>query len=489
MPAMSEPAAAIPADPAVAPVLVRGATCVLPEATRVADVLLEGGRVAAIDPSPAEAARAEAGGTVIDAAGLHLLPGVVDSHVHFREPGLEHKEDLASGSRAAAAGGVTTIFDMPNVSPATTSVARLHAKLDRAARTCLVHNGFYVGATHDNLDELRMAERTPGIKIFIGSSTGSLAVDGQEELEAIFARATLPLCGHCEDEPTVRANAERIGGGSTPADHSRIRDEAAAVRCVERVIDLVRRHGHRFHVLHVSTAGECRLIAEARAEGLPITGEACPHHLLLDESDYERLGTHAQVNPAIKTAADRAAVWEALRDGTLACVVTDHAPHTLEEKAKPYPQSPSGLPAVENSLMLMLDRAAAGDCTLEQVVAWMCEGPCRVWGIPGKGRIVPGADADLVLVDLAAEHVVRNDRQHTRCGWSPWDGATLKGAVVRTIVAGRTVYDRGRFDESVRGREVRFPRTADGRPDPALLAGPWVADRALPAAAAPVAAG
>ena len=488
MPAMTDPTASVSAvgspDPGVPPVLLRGATCVLPEATRVADVLLESGRIVAIDPSPEEAARAEEGGTVIDAAGLHLLPGVVDSHVHFREPGLEHKEDLASGSRAAAAGGVTTIFDMPNVKPPTTTVARLHAKLDRAARTCLVNHGFYVGAAIDNLDELRVARRTPGIKIFIGSSTGSLAVDGQAELEAIFARTTLPLCGHCEDEATVRANAERIGGGRTPADHSRIRDEAAAVRCVERVIDLVRRHRHRFHVLHVSTAAECRLIAEARAEGLPLTGEACPHHLLLDDSDYERLGTRVQVNPAVKTAADRAALWDALRDGTLSAVVTDHAPHTAEEKDQAYPASPSGLPAVENSLLLMLDRAAAGACTLEQVVAWMCEGPCRVWGIPGKGRILPGADADLVLVDLAAEHEVRDERQHTRCGWSPWHGARLKGTVVRTIVGGRTVYDRGRFDETVRGREVRFPRTDDGSPDPSILAGPWVTDRALPAAAA-----
>ncbi len=460
--------------------LLRGAVCVLPEATRPADVLLQDGRIAAIDPGPAAAAVAE---EVFEADGLHLLPGVVDTHVHFREPGVTHKEDLASGSRAAAAGGVTTIMDMPNVTPPTTTIARLHARLDLAARRSCVNFGFYIGATTDNLDELRAARRTPGVKIFVGSSTGNLLVDDQDQLEAIFAKVPLPLCGHLEDEATVRANAERIGGGSVPADHSRIRDEAAAVRAVERIIDLVRRHDHPFHVLHVSTAAECRLIAAARAEGLPITGEACPHHLLLDESDYERLGSRAQVNPAIKTAADRAALWEALRDGTLDAVVTDHAPHTLEEKARPYPQSPSGLPCIENSLMLMLEEAAAGRCTLEQVVAWMCEGPCRVWGIPGKGRIAEGFDADLVLVDLGAVHEVRDERQHTRCGWSPWHGARLRGSVVRTLVGGRTVYDRGRFDESVRGTEVRFRRDAAGRPDPEVLPGPPLAARALAAAA------
>ena len=460
-------------DPPVA-TLIRGATCVLPDATRTADVLLQGGRIAAIDPGD-QAATDDV--VIIDGAGLHLLPGVVDTHVHFRDPGLVHKEDLASGSRAAAAGGVTTIMDMPNVAPPTTSVARLHARLDRAKERCHVNYGFYIGATTGNLDELRAATRTPGVKIFVGSSTGTLLVDDQDDLEAIFARTSLPLCGHLEDEATVRANAAAIDGGRTPADHTRIRDEAAAVKAVERIIEFVRRHDHPFHVLHVSTAAECRLIAAARAEGLPITGEACPHHLLLDESDYERLGTRAQVNPAIKTAADREALWEALHAGTLDAVVTDHAPHTLEEKAKPYPQSPSGLPAIENSLMLMLDQAARGRCSLEQVVAWMCEGPCRVWGIPGKGRIAAGADADLVLVDLGAGHEVRDEAQHTRCGWSPWHGTRLRGSVVRTIVGGRTLYDHGRFDASVRGREVLFRRTADGRPDAGAVVGPWVADR------------
>ncbi len=434
--------------------LIRGAICVLPDSTKQVDVLLEDGRILGVGV-PAGAKDDE----VVDATGMHLLPGVIDDQVHFREPGLTHKEDLRTGSRACAKGGVTTFLEMPNTKPTTTTVERLHEKLALAAGKCVVNFGFYVGATPDNVEELRKAKRTPGIKIFIGSSTGSLLVDGQEALERIFAETTLPICAHCEDEATVRANSERLGGGQEYADHSKIRDHAAAVIATKRAMDLAHRHKHRFHVLHVSTAEEAELVADHR--GL-ITAEACPHHLLFDRSDYARLGSFVQMNPSVKDEADREALWQALREKRIQVVATDHAPHTLEEKQQPYPQSPSGLPAVENSLALMLNAVHQGRVSLEDVVHWMCEAPARVWDIVGKGRIEEGYDADLVLVDLAKTAVVRNEEQVAKCGWSPWDGVELTGWPVRTWVLGQTVFADGKIDDSVRGQEVAFEHERGG---------------------------
>ncbi|QDV75188.1 Allantoinase [Planctomycetes bacterium K2D] len=439
-------------------ILIRNAATMLPTGLERVDVVIEGSKIADIAPGAGLAVD-----ETIDAAGLHLLPGVVDDQVHFREPGLTHKEDLATASRACAKGGVTTFLEMPNTLPTTTTVERLHEKLALAASKCLVNYGFYIGATPTNVEELKAAERTPGIKVFIGSSTGDLLVDGQDALEQIFAETTLPLTAHCEDETTVRANAARIAGTADVADHSRIRDHAAARIATARAIDLAERHNHRFHVLHVSTGDETDLIRAAigRGHGL-ITGEACPHHLLFTVDDYARLGTLVQMNPSLKTAADAARLWDALAAGTLQVIATDHAPHTLEEKRKPYPQSPSGLPAVENSLALMLNEAHHGRCTLQQVIHWMCDAPARTWDLVGKGRIEVGYDADLVLVDLEARHTVRNAEQITKSGWSPWDGVELVGRPVRTMILGRTVYAEGRFDDSVRGAEARYDHARGG---------------------------
>ena len=434
--------------------LIRNATCVLPGETVRADVLLEHGKIAHVGAPPG--VRAD---ETIDAAGLHLLPGVIDDQVHFREPGLTHKEDLHTGSLACAKGGVTTFLEMPNTNPATVTRGSLAAKLARAAEVSVVHFGFFIGATPSNLAELCTAERTPGIKIFIGSSTGDLLVDGQEALERIFAETTLPITAHCEDEATVRRNAEALGGGREIADHSRIRDHRAAVVATRRALDLAVRHGHRFHVLHVSTADELVPIRATKREhpGL-ITAEVCPHHLFFNVDDYARLGSRVQMNPSIKTSDDNAALWAALQDGTIDLIATDHAPHTLEEKAKPYPASPSGLPAVENSLALLLDQAHRGRCTLQQIARWMCEAPAEAWHLAGKGRIAEGYDADLVLVDLAKRAVVRDADQLTKCRWSPWDGVELVGWPVRTFVDGRTVFADGRVDAVARGREAVFAR-------------------------------
>lgn len=443
-------------------ILIRNADCVFPDGVRRANVLLEGSTILAIDPP--RTARVD---ETIDASGLHLLPGVIDDQVHFREPGLEHKEDLRTGSLACAKGGVTTFLEMPNTQPATITHEALEDKLRRAAQKCVVNYGFYIGATADNVDVLRTVERTPGIKIFIGSSTGDLLVDEQAALERIFAETTLPICAHCEDETTVRANRARVGATSLVTDHSRIRDEAAALIATRRAVELATRYQHRFHVLHVSTGAEVEFL---RSRPSWVTAEACPHHLFFNVDDYARLGSLVQMNPSIKTTDDNAQLWAGLRDGVIEVIATDHAPHTWEEKQAPYPQSPSGLPAVENSLALMLDAQDRGLCTLEQIVDWMCAAPARVWDIDCKGVIAEGYDADLVLVNLQQKHRIRNQEQLTKSRWSPWDGVELTGQPVRTFVMGRTVFAEGVVDERVRGGSATFrgrrrPKTSDSTSD------------------------
>lgn len=429
-------------------ILISGAQCHFPEGARQANVLLEGSKILAIDP-PATTRVDE----TIDATGLHLIPGVIDDQVHFREPGLEHKEDLHTGSLACAKGGVTTFLEMPNTNPATVTLEALHDKLDRAASKSVVNYGFYIGATSENLSVLQQAKRTPGIKIFIGSSTGNLLVDEQEALERIFAETTLPICAHCEDETTVRSNKERIGASATLEDHSRIRDHAAALIATKRAVELATRYRHRFHVLHVSTAEEVEFL---RNRPSWVTAEACPHHLFFNVDDYARLGSRVQMNPSIKFASDNDVIWQGLRDGVIEVIATDHAPHTLEEKAQPYPKSPSGLPAVENSLALMLDACNRGLCTLDQIVSWMCAAPARIWDMEGKGAIREGFDADLVLVDMNLKQTIRDAEQLTKSRWSPWDGVELAGWPVRTLVLGKTVFHQGRVDANARGGEVTY---------------------------------
>ncbi len=434
--------------------LIQNASVVLPTGMTSTSVLIDGERIAAIDPAIQTQVD-----TVVDASGLHLLPGVIDDQVHFREPGLTHKENWAHATRACAKGGVTSFFDMPNTRPATINCPALHEKLDQASRQCLVNYAFYVGATPDNLAELQTARRTPGIKIFIGSSTGNLLVDRQESLERIFAETSLPITAHCEDESTVRANAAQWAGNSDVACHSRIRDHRAAIIATRRAVDLAVRHQHRFHVLHVSTGDEADFLANHHQL---VTAEVCPHHLFFNRDDYAQLGSLIQMNPAVKTADDNRRLWEALVDGRIQVVATDHAPHTLEEKQQPYPDSPSGLPAVENSLALMLDQVSSGNCRIEQVVKWMCEAPARVWDVLNKGSIVEGFDADLVLVDLNKTKTVLDTDQETRCGWSPWHGRKLTGWAVRTWVMGHEVYRDGQFDTSRRGQEVLFDHSRGG---------------------------
>ena len=442
-------------------ILIRGGRIVLPGRVAETNLLVRDGKIAAIDADSRSAAD-----EVIEAAGLVVMPGVIDDQVHFREPGLTHKEDLTTGSAAAAAGGVTTYLEMPNTNPPAIDQAGIEAKYQRAAEVSHVNYGFYIGATEDNVEHLAKAVNVPGIKIFIGSSTGSLLVDNQAALERIFAETTLPICAHCEDETAVRRNKQRLGDQVTVEDHSRIRDSEAAVIATSRAVDLARRHQHRFHVLHVSSAAELPILLDPAPY---ITAEVCLHHVFFSTDDYKRLGTLVQMNPSLKSPADARALWQALLKGRIQVIATDHAPHTLEEKSKPYPQSPSGLPAVENSLALMLDQAHRGQCTLEQIAHWMSDAPARVWGLVGKGRIEVGYDADLAIVDPHLARTITNESQFTKSRWSPWAGQTLTGWPLRTIVGGRTVFKDGQLVDGGRGTRVRcdharggYWKTADG---------------------------
>jgi dihydroorotase len=434
--------------------LVRNVTAILPSGRVETNVLVENGIIASVDAAPNTQAS-----EVIDAKGLVLFPGLIDDQVHFREPGLTHKEDLLTASQACAAGGVTSFLEMPNTKPAAINQALIEGKYAIAAGKSIVNYGFYIGATTNNVEDLKKATGVPGIKIFIGSSTGDLLVDDQDALERIFAETTLPICAHCEDETTVRANQARLGPDLKLHHHSMIRDVVAAEIATRRALDLAKRHKHRFHVLHVSTAAELPYLQQ---HDQLITAELCPHHWHFHVGDYERLGSLIQMNPSIKSSEDNAKLWQALLDGTIQVVATDHAPHTLEEKNQAYPKSPSGLPAVENYFSLLLDRAARGLCTWEQIASWTSDAPARVWGIVGKGRIAVGYDADLVLVDPNEKRVIQNEKQFTKAKWSPWAGETLQGWPTRVWVAGRTVYQDGRIATTLPGDRLQFDHTLGG---------------------------
>ena len=408
----------------------------------------------------AVASNVDSGGAeVIDASGLHLFPGVVDTHVHFREPGRTHKEDLESGSRAAAAGGITSYLEMPNTEPSATTQALIDQKHALAAQKSCVNWGFFIGATPDNVAELAAARRVCGIKIFMSSSTGSLLVDDPIALENIFANTPKDrvIAVHAECEQLMKENAARLKDRMDYAVHSEIRDGEVAYRATKQAYELAQKHNHRLHVLHCSTAREAEFFKPGReVEGKLVTAEVCPHYLLLNISDYSRLGTRVKMNPPVKTAADNRGLWKALHDGRIDCIATDHAPHTLDEKRQNIWHAPSGIPVIENSLPLMLDCAARGLCSYEEIAYWMCEAPARAYRMKRKGLIEPGFDADLTLVDLSAKREVRNENQFTKVKWSPWHGQTLQGWPVTTLVRGQKVFAEGRINEICRGAEIEF---------------------------------
>ena len=410
--------------------------------------------------------RPEFDGETIDAEGMYVLPGVIDDQVHFREPGLTYKGDLHSESIAAAAGGVTSYMDMPNVKPPTVTNALLEEKLERAAETSVVNYSFYLGATNDNIEQIRRLDpkRVCGVKLFMGSSTGNMLVDDERALRALFAESPVPIAAHCEDEPTVRADMERFRtlygeSGLTVAMYPLIRSAEACLRSSEKAVSLAERYGGRLHVLHLSTARELSLFDRDKPlEQKRITCEVCVHHLWFSDADYARKGNLIKWNPAVKTAADRDALRAGLLDGAVDVVATDHAPHTLEEKERPYANAPSGGPLVQHSLPMMLELSAQGVLPVETVVEKMCHAPARLFGVRDRGFLRTGHFADIVLVRPADPWTVSKENILYKCGWSPLEGTAFSHRIVRTLVNGRTVYADGRVDTAHRGAELEFDR-------------------------------
>lgn len=429
--------------------LIRKARILLPEGEfLVGDVSIQNGKIARIAPE------IEASVPSIEAEGLTLLPGVIDPQVHFREPGLEHKEDLYTATRACARGGVTSFLEMPNTRPLTTTQAALDDKLARSARKCLVNYGFFIGATADNLPDLREANPTCGIKIFMGSAHGALLVSREQELDPIFATGSRLIAVHAEDQARIIERRKQFQGQTDPAIHSEIQDRQAALNATKLALKLSKKYQRRLHILHLSTAEEAELLRKDKPSW--VTAEVTPQHLLLNSSAYEEIGTLAQMNPPLRSRRDNEVLWQALLDGVLDFIATDHAPHTLEEKGKGYPHSPSGMPGVETSLALMLTQAKQGRCTVAQVSRWMSSAAAQAYSIPNKGLIKPGYDADLVLVDLDTPRPVLREEVQSKCGWSPFEGWELTGWPQYTIVGGQVVYDRGTIKTEVRGKALTF---------------------------------
>ncbi len=434
--------------------ILKGGTVVSHAGIAVADIGVREGRIAAIDNLSQAVAD-----TVIDCRGLHVLPGVIDTQVHFREPGHTHKEDLATGSRAAVLGGVTAVFEMPNTQPPTTTEEAIRDKIARAQGRMYCDFAFYVGACAENIDKLPKLERLPGVagvKVFMGSSTGSLLVDDDDTLLRVLAVIQRRAAFHAEDEARLKARLDqRIA--NEPASHPRWRDVETAISATRRLLALARKMGKRIHVLHVSTADELPLLAMARDFA---SVEVTPQHLTLGaEEAYETLGTFAQMNPPIREARHREALWRAVNSGLVDIIGSDHAPHTKDEKARPYPESPSGMPGVQTLLPLMLNHVNAGRLTLMRLVDLVCEGPHRIFQIAGKGRIAEGYDADFTIVDLDAERVIEHTWLASRCGWSPFLGMRVRGWPVGTIVRGMRVMWEGEILGEPAGAPVRFMDT------------------------------
>lgn len=432
--------------------LIRRANILLPNGDfLVGDVQVRDRQIVQIAP---EILTADSEFREIDAAGLTLLPGVIDPQVHFREPGLEYKEDLFTASCACAKGGVTSFLEMPNTRPLTTTQSALDDKLQRAAQKCLVNYGFFIGATAENQPDLLTAQPTPGIKIFMGSMHGALLVDQDAALESIFAKGDRLIAVHAEDQARIKQRREEYAGINDPAIHSKIQDNQAALLATQLALGLSKKYQRRLHILHMSTAEEADLMRQDKPSW--VTAEVTPQHLLLNTSAYETIGTLAQMNPPLRSPHDNEVLWQALLDGAIDFIATDHAPHTLEEKSQEYPNTPSGMPGVETSLALMLTQAMQGRCTVAQVSNWMSTAVAKAYKIPNKGAIAPGYDADLVLVDLNTYRRVLREELLTKCGWSPFEGWNLTGWAAYTIVGGQVVYDRGNLNTEVRGQALTF---------------------------------
>jgi dihydroorotase len=431
--------------------ILKGGTLVNHEGRGQRDIGIRHGIIASIGALGHASA-----GEVIDCTGLHLLPGVIDTQVHFREPGLTHKEDLESGSRGAVLGGVTAVFEMPNTIPPTTDAAALHDKLARAHHRMHCDFAFWVGGTHENASEIPDLERlpgVPGIKVFMGSSTGSLLVEDDAGVRAILRQTRRRAAFHSEDEYMLRERmALRVTGD--PSSHPVWRSPDVALNCTKRLIAIAEECRAKIHVLHISTAEELPLLAAHKDF---VSAEVTPHHLTLDGTEaYARLGTYVQMNPPIRDAMTRKALWQGLAGGILDILGSDHAPHTHEEKDHAYPQSHSGMTGVQTLVPLMLDHVAHGRLSLERFVDMTSAGPARLFGIAGKGRIACGYDADLTIVDLKRVENIRNERIASRVGWTPYNGVSVTGWPIGTMVRGNRVMWEGEVLAAGKGEAVRF---------------------------------
>ena len=430
-------------------ILIKNARCVSSSGIIKQDVLLRDGKIAQLGQIKASTAE-----KVIDGIHLFLLPGALDPQVHFRDPGLTHKEDLRTGSMAAASGGVTSFFDMPNTKPSTITIEAMSERKRVAAEKCVVNYNFFIGATNTNLEVLNGVENVPGIKIFMGSSTGDLLVSDTKDLDNIFGNGSRLIAVHAEDDEIINAAAEIYKNSTDFNHHQFVRPADAALKATTLAVELSIKYQRRLHILHMTTLDEVRYL-EIQKSKAPISAEVCPQHFLLSAPHvYQKLGAYAQMNPPIRDKQHGEALWEGLVNGVIDCIATDHAPHTHEEKASPFGSAPSGMPGVETSLPMLLDRANRGLCKLEDVVKWMCEKPVELYKVKNKGHIKEGYDADLVLVDMGKKRSIENGNLWTKVNWSPYDGWTTQGWPVTTIVNGHIVFQDGEIDESVKGREV-----------------------------------
>ncbi len=431
------------------PILIKNARCVSSQGIITQDVLLESGKISKLGKIADRYAE-----EIIDAGHLFLIPGALDPQVHFRDPGLTWKEDLRTGSMAAAAGGVTSFFDMPNTKPSTITIEAMAERKRVAAEKCVVNYNFFIGATNTNLDVLNKVENVPGIKIFMGSSTGDLLVSAVKDLDEIFGNGSRLIAVHAEDDDIINA-AQATYKNSTDFNHHQfVRPPEAALKATMLAVELAIKYQRRLHILHMTTLDEVRYLEIQKSKG-PISAEVCPQHLVLSApSVYNKLGAYAQMNPPIRDITHSEALWNGLVNGIIDCIATDHAPHTHEEKAKPFGEAPSGMPGVETSLPLMLDRANRGMCKVEDVVKWMCEKPVELYKVQNKGYIREGFDADLVLVDMEKQKTIENGKLMTKVNWSPYHGWTTQGWPVMTIVNGNVVFNEGAIDDSVKGSEI-----------------------------------
>ena len=438
--------------------LVQNATMVLPDRIVEGDLRVSNGLIKTI--APFGGLQPEIGEYVIDGTGLHLLPGAIDPHVHFRDPGNPEKEDLESGSRAAAAGGITSFLDMPNTSPNATNRLALEAKIALAAKKSVTHHGFFIGATTNNVSDLQSVQGMDGvcgIKIFMGSSTGDLLVHEQKHLEQIFANTGGIIATHAEDEIRLQSRIAEFKHRRDIAAHAECRDIECALIATKRAAALAKDHTHRLHIVHLTSGKEADWLASNKGD--LITTEVCTQHLTFDQDDVEQLGVRALMNPPIRYTEDKEKLWSRLKDGTIDCIVTDHAPHTLQAKSVGFPKAPAGMPGVETSLPRMLTHAKDGRCSISDIVKWMCAGPAKVYGIKNKGSLIEGFDGDLTLVDLENHRIIQDSDTWTRVGWTPYAGMELTGWPMYTIVDGNVVHKRD-SGGSLRGSSVALPGSA-----------------------------